>query len=83
MGVGEEGLVVRARIRRATGESGREPMLETKEIVAPNLKRLSLPIRGTGHFGITRKEWVKIYDLNVQTRAGVCKIVRVCPLSQQ
>lgn len=43
-----------------------------KEIEAPTLARRSLPGKGIGHTGTTRKEWVKaITPLTIQLSGGV------------
>lgn len=36
--------------------------------MTPNFVRMSLPIRGTGHYRMTKKEWVKTREPKAQTR---------------
>jgi hypothetical protein len=40
-------------------------MGEAKEIEAPNLAKRSLPNKGKGHVGTTKKEWVRDIPLNM------------------
>lgn len=44
-----------------------------KKIKAPILTRKSLPSKGMGQVGITRKEWVRGIPLNIQLNGGFGK----------
>ena len=49
-------MVWRASGKEIEGKSGLRCGPKVKEIRAPSLVRRSLPIRGTGQWGITKKE---------------------------
>ena len=46
-------------------------MGKAKEIESPNLAKRSLPNKGTGHVGTTKKEWVRGTPLKMQLSGGV------------
>jgi hypothetical protein len=49
------------RSRGTVGKLGLRRMGRTKEIEAPNVNKRSLPNKGTGHIGTSKKEWVRGY----------------------
>ena len=55
------GCLARSSSRGAAGELGFMRIEGAKEIEIPNLARRSLPNKGTGHVGTTKKEWVKMH----------------------
>lgn len=52
-------------------ETGVKQMGKEKEIEAPTLARRSLPNKGTGQVGTSRKEWVKRISLKIELIGGV------------
>ena len=46
-------------------------MGKAKEIESPNLAKISLLNKGTGHVGTTKKEWVRGTPLKMQLSGGI------------
>lgn len=63
-------VVGRRRKRETAGQPGVKQMTGAKEIKAPTLARRSLPSKGLGQVGTTRKEWVKGIPLEIHLSGG-------------
>jgi hypothetical protein len=63
--------LARRRSRGTSGELGFRQIGGAKEIEAPSLARRSLPNKGTGHVGTTKKKWVRNIPLKMQLSGGV------------
>jgi hypothetical protein len=65
------GWLAKRRSRGTAVELGFRQMGEAKEIETHSLARRSLPNKGTGHVGTTKKEWMRGTALKMWLSGGV------------